>query len=214
MSVSGSQARLNGSSGMAPVKAVLGAKTAGDSEAVARYTSQDYGNDTGHLMLRFSGPSSYYVAGLDAPNGSSVLDIMRDSGQGDVKVASVPFAAVDGTSYWERVRVEGAGSSAKISVRAWPDGTPEPSTWNLTYSDASPLPAGRVGIQAWDGGSGWTLDSFSAGNLGSGSQASFLGRVPGLDLALMILGWLVAMAYVLLPKAGLRREEVDRAHTL
>ena len=139
---------------------------ASDAEVVARYTSNDYRNDDGHLLFRYSGAASSYAVGLDSPMGLPELNIMRTSGGTKSRVANIAFPAVNGTAYWERARIQTSGSSATILVRAWPDGTPEPATWNLTYTDPSPLPAGMVGMEAWDSGAGWKVDSFSATALG------------------------------------------------
>ncbi len=162
LSVSGNEGRVLGSGAMGTVRATLGTHTAADTDVVARYTSADYANDNGHLVSRFSGTGTYYAAGLDSPNGTPELNIMKVSGGSQTRVAGVAFAAVNGTSYWERTRVVTSGSGAVISVRAWKDGTAEPGGWNLTYTDSSPLPAGRAGIESWDDGLGWKIDHFAA----------------------------------------------------
>ena len=167
LSVSGGEGILRGSSTLGTERLTLGTGTAADTEAVDRYTSGAYGSDTGHVMLRFSSPSSYYSAGLDAPLSGSEINVMRTSGGVETRVANVAFTAATGTAYWQRVRITTSGTSATIQVRVWADGTSEPSTWNLSYTDASPLPAGAVGVEAWDNGSGWQIDSFSAGDLSS-----------------------------------------------
>jgi hypothetical protein len=194
LSVSGGQGLVLGSDSMATINAILGNQVASDTEVVARYTSQDYSNDAGHLILRYSGASSYYLAGLDSPRGTPVLNIFKMSGGGATQVASVAFPATNGPSYWERARVETSGTSAVISVKAWADGTAEPAAWNLSYSDASPLPSGRVGVSAWDDGLGWAIDDLSAGNPASGaSPVAFLRAAPATDLAALIaIVWLLA----------------------
>ncbi|HEU5003587.1 MAG TPA: IPT/TIG domain-containing protein [Actinomycetota bacterium] len=168
LSVSGGEGILQGSSSLGTERLTLGTATAADAEVVDRYTSGAYGSDTGHVLLRFSSPSSYYSAGLDAPVSGSEINIMRTSGGVESRVANVAFPTVTGTAYWQRVRITTAGSAATIQVRVWADGTSEPSTWNLSYTDTSPLPAGSVGVEAWDNGSGWRIDNFSAGNLSPG----------------------------------------------
>src|SRR5438309_820937 len=154
LSVSGNEGWVKGSSSMALLRATLGTRTASDSDVVARYTSGDYLNDAGHLVSRYSGTGTYYAAGLDSPNGTAELNIMRVKGGSQTRVANVAFAAITGTAYWERTSIQTSGSTAVMSVRAWQDGTVEPSGWNLTYTDTAPLPAGKAGIESWDSGLG------------------------------------------------------------
>ncbi len=161
LSVAGGRGLVNGSNAMATVRATLGAGVASDTEAIARYTSGDYANDAGHLVARFSNAGTYYAAGLDSPNGAPELNVMKVVNGAQTRVANTSFAATNGTGYWERIRVQGSS----VSVRAWQDGTTEPRTWNLTWTDPSPLPAGRASIESWDDGRGWAIDHFSAGKL-------------------------------------------------
>jgi hypothetical protein len=130
---------------------------------VDRYTSSDYANDAGHLMLRFSNSSNYYVAGLDSPFSAAEINVMKVSGGSQTRVANVAFAATNGVGYWQRAKITTSGSSVTIQVKVWQDGTTEPNNWNLSWTDTSPLPAGSAGIEAWDSGAGWAIDHFSAG---------------------------------------------------
>jgi hypothetical protein len=164
LSVSGAGAGrglVNGSNSMDLLRATLGSASAGGTDVVARYTSRDYANDCGHLLAGFSDAGTYYVGGLDSPDGTPELNVMKVVGGTQTRVARVAFPAKNGTAYWERVRVRGG----VISVKAWKSGTAEPASWNLTWADASPLPAGRAGIESWDDGRGWAIDHFSAGSL-------------------------------------------------
>ena len=161
MNVAVGRGLVSGTHDMSTLRATLGTHVSGDAEVVVRYTSGDYNNDDGHVLLRFSDAGDYYVAGLDSPNGKPEVNVMRKSGGKQSRVASTSFAATNGTSYWERVRIQGG----VVSVRIWKDGTAEPPTWTLTYTDHSPLPAGTVGMESWDSGHGWYVDHFSAGDL-------------------------------------------------
>ncbi len=152
---------MSGSNSMDLMRATLGSVPAAGTEVVARYTSGDYANDCGHLLASLSGGDSYYVAGLDSPYGTPELNVMRVVSGNQTRVAHVAFPAVDGTAYWERVRIQGG----VVSVKAWKDGTAEPSSWNLTWTDRSPLPGGLAGVESWDDGQGWAIDHFSAGRL-------------------------------------------------
>jgi len=165
LSVSNNSGRVAGSGSLATLRLTLGTSTALDTEAVDRYTSGAYGSDAGHLMLRFSNASTYYLVGLDSPVSGAELNVMRAGGGSEARVANVAFAATNGTAYWQRARVTTSGTTATILVRVWADGTAEPSTWNLTYTDTAPLPAGSAGVEAWDGGAGWAVDHFTAGKL-------------------------------------------------
>jgi hypothetical protein len=157
----GGHGLVSGSNSMDLMRATLGSVPAARTEVVARYTSADYHNDCGHLLASFSGGGSYYVAGLDSPYGFPELNVMKVVGGTQTRVAHVAFPTLDGTAYWERVRIQGG----VVSVRAWRDGTAEPSFWNLTWTDHSPLPGGLAGVESWDDGQGWAIDHFSAGSL-------------------------------------------------
>ncbi len=167
LSVSGNEGRVDGSNSMALLVATLGSQTAADTDVVARYTSRDYADDAGHLVSRFSSTGTYYAAGLDSPDGRPELNIMKALGGSQTRVANVAFPAADGTAYWERTSIRTSRTAAVISVRAWKDGTAEPTGWNLTYADWSPLPPGRAGVESWDSGLGWSMDHFAASLLGS-----------------------------------------------
>jgi hypothetical protein len=163
LSVSGGAGRglVNGSNSMDLLRATLGSVPAGGTEVVARYTSRDYANDCGHLLAGLSDAGTYYVGGLDSPDSTPEINVMKVVGGTQTRVARVAFPARNGTAYWERVRVQGG----VVSVKVWKGGTAEPASWNLTWADASPLPAGSAGIESWDDGRGWAIDHFSAGSL-------------------------------------------------
>jgi hypothetical protein len=164
LSVSGDRAGrglVNGSNSMDLLRATLGLAPAGGTEVVARYTSHDYANDCGHLLAGFIDAGNYYVGGLDSPDGKPELNVMKVVGGTQTRVANVAFPARNGAAYWERMRIQGG----VVSVKAWKAGTAEPTDWNLTWTDASPLPGGLAGIESWDDGRGWAIDHFSAGSL-------------------------------------------------
>jgi hypothetical protein len=166
LSVSNNEGTLTGIPSSAFETLTLGSTTATNTEVVARYSSGSFNNDVGRLVLRYNNVQNYYAVGLGSPSGSPVLQISKKSGGTMVQLCSLPFTATNGTFYWIRARVQTSLSSATISMRAWADGAQEPTTWGLSCSDASPLGAGLTGVNAWDGGLTWLLDSFSAGNLG------------------------------------------------
>ena len=59
---------------------------------------------------------------------------------------SIPFPILTNTPYWIRVDVKVTNGVAQFNARAWQNGTPEPGSWQVTYSDNSPLAAGNAGI--------------------------------------------------------------------
>ncbi|GEM_PF-2502210 len=60
-------------------------------------------------------------------------------------VASIPFIFTPNTTYWLRIDVQVSNGVALVKGRAWLDGTSEPTTWQITYTDAAPLPSGYPG---------------------------------------------------------------------
>jgi hypothetical protein len=60
-------------------------------------------------------------------------------------VAQVPFVAQPGTPYWLRCDVQPNGTTNVVSARVWAAGNPEPTTWQVTWTDPSPLAAGQAG---------------------------------------------------------------------
>ena len=80
--------------------------------------------------------------------GSSVTNNVETSVGSDVLVANVTLAAGD----FIRVRAKVTGASpTTIRVRAWADGTAEPTTWTYTGTDsvAALQAPGGVGLQAY-----------------------------------------------------------------
>ncbi len=63
-------------------------------------------------------------------------------------VASFPFSFTPNTTYWLRIDVQVTNGVAVVNGRAWLDGTSEPTTWQVTYTDTTPLVAGYPGAMA------------------------------------------------------------------
>ena len=133
---------------------------------VARYSTGSFKDDVGRLLLRFNNSQNFYAAGLGSPSASPVLEITKTVGGSTSRLCTVPFTATNGTFYWERVRIQTSGTTAVISARAWANGTAEPTSWQVSCADNRPLSAGLTGVNGWDGVGIWSLDSYSAGNLG------------------------------------------------
>ena len=62
-----------------------------------------------------------------------------------IHAIGAPFVIAANTDYWIREVVQVSGGVAHIAARAWADGTPEPSSWLVTYNDPTPLPTGNGG---------------------------------------------------------------------
>lgn len=166
LSVGGNEGRITGNPSSSYQTLTLGTATPVNAEVVARYSTGSFKDDVGRLLLRYSDSSDFYAAGLGSPAGTIELQVTKTAGGISSQLCSIPFSTTNNTFYWERVRVQNQGPSATISVKAWADGTAEPSSWQLSCTDGSPLPAGLTGVNAWDGGVSWSLDTFSAGDLG------------------------------------------------
>lgn len=164
LSVSGGEAHMDNQS--TPASLTLGTKKVGDAEGLVRYTTTNFKTDGCRIILRFVDANDYYSAGVAASNDLETLDIYKNSAaSGPVRVATKSFAGSSGTYYWIRFRLKTSGKSAVLSAKTWPDGTPEPSAWQLTYQDDAPLKPGTTGIIGFATGGGWTSDSFAVGAL-------------------------------------------------
>jgi len=60
-------------------------------------------------------------------------------------VASFPFTFTPNTTYWLRIDVQVSNGVAQVNGRAWQDGATEPTTWQVSYTDTTPLAAGYPG---------------------------------------------------------------------
>ena len=82
-------------------------------------------------VLRWKDDNNWYKAFI---NGSELVILKRLNGT-TTRLSSVPFNALDATSYTLRFRAIGATLFAK----AWPSNQPEPGGWMLTVTDTSTL---------------------------------------------------------------------------
>ncbi|MFJ8687199.1 hypothetical protein [Micromonospora wenchangensis] len=87
-------------------------------------------------------------------------------------------ASIPGLTYtagqWWTVRSSVVGR--RLSVRAWPTGTPEPDTWTLTVFDSSITAAGRYGVQSWAVGGNTNTTEFRIDNYAAVDRR-FVGEV-------------------------------------
>jgi len=77
--------------------------------------------------------------------GENVVEINRFLDGQWLYVGSARFVHTPGTWYWLRFRAEGT----TLRVKAWADGTPEPSAWTHTANDAG-IPSGSLGLYTYE----------------------------------------------------------------
>ncbi|HET9999772.1 MAG TPA: hypothetical protein VFQ36_02695 [Ktedonobacteraceae bacterium] len=88
--------------------------------------------------LRWKDGNNWYKALID---GTKLQILSRVNGV-TTSLASMPFAAKDGTTYNLRFRALGAN----LFARAWQSGQPEPATWMLTVANTA-LTQGLGGVR-------------------------------------------------------------------
>ncbi len=109
------------------------------------------------ISRRVSATAEYRAKIRIAPTGAvylqagSVVGGIETSLGSEVRVTGL--TAAPGTFVWLRTQVVGR-SPTTIRMRAWADGAPEPSTWQVVTSDSAPglQVAGGVGLRAYTSG--------------------------------------------------------------
>ncbi len=162
LSVRDGSAIIRGNQSSASIYLTLGNQNADNAGALMRFSTGSYKDDDGRILLRFSNINNYYTVGMASPNLYPELTIYKVKNGRKQNLISIPISVKNNNYYWEKAIVQTSGKSAIISVKFWRDNTAEPSSWNLTYIDNSPLPAGKVGVNGWDGGVSWKMDHFYA----------------------------------------------------
>lgn len=98
------------------------------------------------VIARSTSAGEYIARVWLRDNGSVWLVLQR--GSTVLRASAVPgLTWSGGDAFALAVEVTG-GASATVSARIWRAGTPEPSTWQATATDASALAAGSVGVHA------------------------------------------------------------------
>ena len=129
------------------------------------------------IVRRVSATSQYHVKLRLAPNGnvfvqaSTLLSNTEAPIGTEVQVAGLTFTP--GSFIWLRAQVSGT-SPTTLRIRAWADGTSEPSTWQYTATNnaAALQAAGGVGLRAYlSGGTTnapvlYSFDDFRATGIG------------------------------------------------
>ena len=92
-------------------------------------------------VVRYASSSSCYRARVNY--GSGNLEVARNGTQ----VGSYGIVSTEGfiaTSWKIRLRVTVSGSDALVQARYWASTNSEPGTWQVEYTDTSPLSAGSA----------------------------------------------------------------------
>jgi hypothetical protein len=94
-----------------------------------------------------SGSDQYYMVAENQSASTSYIHRV----QSGVDTAIVTGLSLGGSTAKRWVRIHHVG--ANIKVRWWDDGSTEPGTWNVDYTDASPvLQSGVIALDTWAGG--------------------------------------------------------------
>ena len=135
---------------------VVGPSLSGAVDVRASFTAslQPSSGSQNHWMVlaRHQGIRTYYAADL-TPNGSAPADLdifMAKNGVfTDLFDVTMPFVASVGQVYVVEVSVADVSGGVSISAKAWPAGTPAPSSWQVTASDTASdrLTSGNVGVR-------------------------------------------------------------------
>jgi len=153
---------VNGSNSMDLLRATLGSAPAGGTEVVARYTSRDYANDCGHLLAGLSDAGTYYVGGLDSPDSTPEINVMKVVGR------HADQGGQGGLPRQERDRLLGARQDPGRRGCRSRCGRAE---LRSRHRGTSPGPTPRRCLRAVPGSSPgttagcWAIDHFSAGSL-------------------------------------------------
>lgn len=122
------------------------------NDQVARF----YLRQTGSLSPygELSTTASGYVLELDLKSSTWILWKSVNNVGTTYGTVTRTFSAA--TLYWARLEAVGG----TVRARVWADGAAEPTTWQASGTDASPLAANAVVLTSsnYAGGSGWTFD--------------------------------------------------------
>lgn len=130
----------------------LSSQTPTEQEILVRVIPADT-SDIG-IVARYNSTTQFYYGVL---TGGNTLAIGVDN-SGFSTLASAGFSYSAGTAYWLRFRL--AGTS--LFLRGWADGGSEPSSWNVTKTDAT-FSSGGFGLGSDSSGATNTqFDQFTA----------------------------------------------------
>ncbi|MEU6387662.1 hypothetical protein ABZ847_29360 [Streptomyces bauhiniae] len=104
----------------------------------------------GHIARYQTGTGDRYWLRFEFDTGGAVSAKISKT-IGGVGTDLAVRSGIPGLTYtagqWWTVRSSVVGR--RLSVRAWPTGTPEPDGWTLTVLDSSIVAAGQYGVQSW-----------------------------------------------------------------
>jgi hypothetical protein len=136
------------------VYASLGVTTYTDQEILVRITPSVNGADFGVAARVTFGTA---ITGYRFNYNGSQLVLSRVFNGAAPTTATAAKTLVANTPYWFRLKV----ISGTVNARVWQDGTLEPSTWDITYTDASPIASGAPGVTGSpSGGTSVAYDNF------------------------------------------------------
>jgi IPT/TIG domain/Right handed beta helix region len=133
----------------------------GDALVKVSFSATDSGEAGPILNYSSANGGSYYEADLESELNRLQFSVLKNG------VFSYPggvfaFTVSPNTAYW--VRLDVSGSTTKtIQARAWQYGATEPSTWQLSVTDSTPIGTGVAGTHtAWASAKPGETISFSA----------------------------------------------------
>jgi PKD repeat protein len=143
----------------------LGAATAADGNGLVRF-SIGSATDPAGIMLRWANASNRWLGRYD---GAGNVQITVRSGGTENNLGRAPVTVATGKGYWLRFVLQGQTAS----IRLWPDGTVEPSTWNLSANSALVPGAALMGLYAWAASGGPVqFDNYSVAGISSPVQVA------------------------------------------
>ena len=158
MSIAGSEGVISNTA--SSLFATLGSGTTVDGNGVVRFSVAST-SDTAGIALRMQSNGNVYLARYD---GAGHLQFEYRVGSSWTHVAQVTFTPTLNAFYWLRFQIQGAN----LSMKEWPAGTAEPSTWAWQGSVTAIGSAGLMGLYAYAAsGTPVSFDSFSVSAVGN-----------------------------------------------
>ncbi|HTC22161.1 MAG TPA: hypothetical protein VK859_14990, partial [bacterium] len=113
-----------------------------------------------------AGVTQAYMVGISLDSGPGNLFLQKNNGTNvtDPQVANDPALPVSiATNIWFTVKaaITKSGSDLLIQAKVWQEGTAEPATWPISYTDPTPFPCGETWQQGWQADASSGLDYFS-----------------------------------------------------
>ena len=116
-------------------------------DVLAELSFSSVGHEVAGLLMQRTGNGQWYQADVDTSDQQ--LQIVRRFGNTSTTVETVPFTASANTDYWVRFDIQANGVTELLQARIWANGTWEPSNWQASYLDNTPLSSGYPGGTAF-----------------------------------------------------------------